>query len=68
MIKRAPVIFKGEVGKEMYIVKSGRVDVIGGNPGSEKLLASLTAGSVFGEIALLQIDGMDKRTADVRQV
>ena len=52
----------------MYIVKSGRVDVIGGSPGNEKLLASLQAGSVFGEIALLQIDGMDKRTADVRQV
>ncbi|CAG7734016.1 unnamed protein product [Allacma fusca] len=57
---------KGEVGKEMYIVQTGSVNVIGGPPGKELTLASLKSGAIFGEIALLQVDGMDKRTADVR--
>ncbi|XP_035706955.1 cyclic nucleotide-gated cation channel beta-3 [Folsomia candida] len=56
---------KGEVGREMFIIQSGKIHVIGGPTGTQ-ILVTLGEGSVFGEIALLGIGGMNKRTADVR--
>ena len=53
---------KDDIGREMYIVKSGYVMVLGP---ARNVLVTLGEGSVFGEIALLGLAGMSRRTADV---
>ena len=74
--KLKPIIFlpgdyicrKDDIGREMYIVESGYVMVLGPPaPGttSRKVLVTLGQGSVFGEIALLGVAGIGRRTADV---
>ena len=44
---------KGEVGKEMYIIKSGKLDVIAED--GRQIFVTLTDGAVFGEVGKNQV-------------
>lgn len=47
------VVFPGEVGKEMYIVNRGRLQVVADD--GKTVLATLKPGSYFGEISILNM-------------
>jgi CRP-like cAMP-binding protein len=58
------IIRQGEIGNSMYVVQSGRVDIVqAGEDGVEQLLASLEAGDFFGEMAVFE---KEVRSATVR--
>ncbi len=48
------IIEEGALGREMFIIKSGSVDVIKRNDKREIRLATLEKGDFFGEMALLE--------------
>lgn len=52
--KDGDLIFReGDYGKEMYVIKSGRVKIFRSGQGREVQLAVLDPGEFFGEIAVL---------------
>ena len=75
VLRLKPVLFspsdyvcrKGEIGKEMYIVNRGKLQVVADN--GKTVLATLRAGSYFGEISILNMGTAgNRRTASVRSV
>lgn len=61
------IVHLGEVGKEMYIVSRGRLQVVADN--GRSVLATLQPGSYFGEISILNMGNAgNRRTASVRSV
>ncbi|XP_031625845.1 uncharacterized protein LOC116342393 isoform X3 [Contarinia nasturtii] len=58
---------KGEIAREMFIIADGILEVLSE---TGKVLTTMKAGDFFGEIGILNLDGLNKnrRTADVRSV
>lgn len=60
-----PVYLAGDPSEHVYLVKTGAVKIVGTAPeGCEVILAVLTPGDIFGELALTGYDGPHDHRAD----
>ncbi|GAU93145.1 hypothetical protein RvY_05129 [Ramazzottius varieornatus] len=60
---------RGDIGREIYVVRRGLLNVIAAD--GEKVIVTLKAGVVFGELSLLNVPGSvngNRRTVTVRSV
>lgn len=55
------LMYAGEIGREMYLITAGEVEILAGE--DSRVVAELSVGAFFGEIALLK---NSKRTASAR--
>lgn len=51
---KMPVFTKGEAGHEMYLILTGKVDIIDEYEGNQDRIAELRPGEIFGEMAIFE--------------
>ena len=54
ILKAGEILFReGERGEEMYLIRSGKVEISNSSGGAKKVLATLSEGSFLGEMAIV---------------